>query len=132
MTAAMAFFSIALTMNLAGVRLTALHASDLKPSSLRKSFWSASNQAVRYYDNLRVVYELESRVHEMQRDSDGDTAPQRGIVSKPAEKDDAPQRTAPSGQPRSSTPRLYRPEPLQRVNVTSTTAGQDRGEGARV
>jgi len=29
---------------------------------------------VRYYDNLRVVYELESRVHDLQRSSDSDAA----------------------------------------------------------
>ena len=100
MTAAMAFFSIALTMNLFGVHLTALHAEDLKPASIRRSFWSMNSQVVRYYDNLRVVYELESRVREMQRDNDT----QRGLTNQPDKKDDQDQRPAPSGQPRSSSP----------------------------
>ena len=73
MTAAMAFFSIALTMNLTGVRLSQLRASDLKPSNLKHSFYEANAHVVRYYDNLRVVYELESRVHDLQRASDDDT-----------------------------------------------------------
>jgi hypothetical protein len=101
MTAAMAFFSIALTMNLAGVKLSALRAADLKPANLRKSFWSANNYVVRYYDNLRVVYELESRVREMQKESDD--APQRGVMAQP-QKDQQPARQ-PNGQPRSSAPR---------------------------
>src|ERR1019366_9669156 len=35
MTAAMAFFSIALTLNLTGVRLSSLRLSDLRPSAMR-------------------------------------------------------------------------------------------------
>jgi hypothetical protein len=72
MTAAMAFFSIALTMNLTGVRLSQLHASDLKPSSILRSCYEAKAKVVRYSDNLRVVYELESRVRDLQRSSDDD------------------------------------------------------------
>lgn len=70
MTAAMAFFSIALTMNLTGVQLSDIHASSLRPSSLRHGFWSANAKMFRYYDNLRVVYEMESRVRQLQRESD--------------------------------------------------------------
>jgi len=72
MTAAMAFFSIALTLNLTGVRLSDLRASDLKPSSIKRSLYAADAHVVRYYTNLRVVYELESRVRELQRSSEDD------------------------------------------------------------
>lgn len=70
MTAAMAFFSIALTLNLTGVQLNQLSVSDLKPSNLRRTFYQADASVVRYYDNLRVVYELESRVQDLKRSSD--------------------------------------------------------------
>lgn len=72
MTAAMAFFSIALTLNLTGVRLSDFEASDLKPSSLRRSIYNANAHVVRYYTNLRVVYELESRVRDLQRSTEDD------------------------------------------------------------
>jgi hypothetical protein len=72
MTAAMAFFSIALTLNLTGVRLSELRASDLKPSSILRSAYAAKARVVQYSDNLRVVYELESRVRDLQRSSDDD------------------------------------------------------------
>jgi Putative zinc-finger len=71
MTAAMAFFSIALTMNLTGVRLSALRASDFKPSSIMRSASQAKMRVVQYTDNLRVVYELESRVRQLSSDEDG-------------------------------------------------------------
>lgn len=72
MTAAMAFFSIALTLNLTGVRLNDFRLSDLKPASLKRNFYEANAHVVRYYDNLRVVYELESRVRDLQRSSEGE------------------------------------------------------------
>jgi len=74
MTAAMAFFSIGLTLNLTGVRLNELHASDLKPSNLRRSVYQANAYFARYYDNLKVVYELESRVRDLQHADDNNSA----------------------------------------------------------
>ncbi len=70
MTAAMAFFSIALTLNLTGIRLSQLHASDLRPSSIMRTCYEAKAKVVRYSDNLRVVYELESRVRDLQQPSE--------------------------------------------------------------
>jgi len=100
MTAAMAFFSIALTLNLTGVRLTDLRASDLKPSSILRSCYEAKAKVVRYSDNLRVVYELESRVRDLQRSSDDD-----GSSNTPANPND-PTATKPAGsqQPSNQNP----------------------------
>jgi len=138
MTAAMAFFSIALSLNFAGVKLSGLRAADLKPTNLRKSFWSANGRVVRYYDNLRVVYELESRVHEMQKDSSDDDSQQRGIK----QQEQQPTRQ-PNGQPKSYNPRWrhHREEQsveqhphLMQVGVPQTyraTAGNVSGEGVR-
>jgi len=75
MTAAMAFFSIALTLNLTGVHITQLKASDFTPSSIKRTFYDTNARVVRSIDNLRVVYELESRVRDLQRDSDSRSTP---------------------------------------------------------
>lgn len=97
MTAAMAFFSIALTLNLAGVRLTELRLSDLTPASLEnnltRGFYSAKTQAVRYYDNLRFVYEVESKMRELRRDEDTTQRP----APQPQQNTPAPQTTQPAG-----------------------------------
>lgn len=74
MTAAMAFFSIALTLNLVGVRLSNLRVSDLRPSSIKRNFYEANAHVARYYTNLKVVYELESRVRDLQRSTDSDSS----------------------------------------------------------
>jgi hypothetical protein len=75
MTAAMAFFSIALTLNLTGVRLTSLRLSDLRPSSVRsfmeRRLTMASTPIIRYYDHLRLVYEVQSRMRELRRTTEG-------------------------------------------------------------
>ena len=71
MTAAMAFFSIALTLNLTGVRLSSLRLADLRPTAVRsfmeRRMMTASVPIVRYYDHLRFVYEVESRMRELRR-----------------------------------------------------------------
>jgi hypothetical protein len=71
MTAAMAFFSIALTLNLTGVRITNLRLADLRPTSVRsfmeRQFTMASTPIIRYYDHLRFVYEVQSRMRELRR-----------------------------------------------------------------
>jgi hypothetical protein len=92
MTAAMAFFSIALTLNLTGVRLTDLRASDFKPSSIMRTASQAKTRVVQYTDNLRVVYELKSRVRDLQRSSD-DT----GSTTTPAPKNDPAANPKPNG-----------------------------------
>jgi hypothetical protein len=71
MTAAMAFFSIALTLNMTGVRLTDFRLSNLRPSAVRsfmeRRLTMASTPIIRYYDHLRLVYEVESRMRELRR-----------------------------------------------------------------
>ncbi|MFZ0340070.1 MAG: zf-HC2 domain-containing protein [Terracidiphilus sp.] len=74
LTAAMAFFSIALTLNLAGVRLSNLRLADLRPHAMRsymeRQLTMASVPIVRYYDHLRFVYEVESRMRELRGDDE--------------------------------------------------------------
>ncbi len=69
MTAAMAFFSIALTLNMTGVRLTSVRLSDLRPTAVRsfmeRQLTMASVPIIRYYDHLRFVYEVESKVRQL-------------------------------------------------------------------
>jgi hypothetical protein len=102
MTAAMAFFSIALTLNLTGVRLQDLRAADLRPSSLKRDFYSANARVVQYYEGLRVVYELESRVHDLQSTSDTETTP----AATPA-----PAQPEPDAQPKTTPRPAKRPAP---------------------
>ena len=94
MTAALAFFSIALTLNLTGVRLSSIKMSDLKPAALRslvqRRLTMASTPIIRYYDNLRLVYEVQSRVREMRRNAQDNTQRQKQQPTGPGESKQAP------------------------------------------
>jgi len=75
MTAAMAFFSIALTLNMTGVKLTDFRLSNLRPTAVRsfmeRRLTMASTPIIRYYDHLRLVYEVESRMREIRQNNQG-------------------------------------------------------------
>ena len=96
MTAAMAFFSIALTLNLTGVQLNRLHASELSPAGLKRTYYTANAQAVRYYDNLRVVRVLESRVEDLREAvADRAEAPKAHPQAQPKEQPELEPRKSP-------------------------------------
>jgi len=146
MTAAMAFFSIALTLNLTGIRITQLKASDFTPSSIKRSFYDANAKVVRSIDNLRVVYELESRVHDLQRDSDSSNtrAPESSPASQntPSVDQQAPdqnqdhktpeqkeQQKQSSPRPRSGSSRSVRPQRSLEYTVSLSQSGSSPEPG---
>jgi hypothetical protein len=110
MTLAMAFFSIALTLNLTGVRLNQLKLSDLSPSALATSlshqYYTTSAHLTRYYLNLRIVYELESRVNEMMPKSN----------------------SAPAAQP--ATQQQQKPQPQAKPSSGGKPGGSARKDGS--
>ena len=67
MSFAMVFFSVSIALNAAGVRLGDLRAADLRPSTLVRGYYETSAKVVKYYENIRFVYELESRVRDLKR-----------------------------------------------------------------
>ena len=106
MTAAMAFFSLALTLNLFGFRLDTLRMADLKPSALQttvaRQFYGAKKQMVSYYENIRLVYEVESKMRELRRDAE---------TEQPAQprKDDKQQPSNPQGDSHKTGGKLQPP-----------------------
>jgi hypothetical protein len=70
---AMAFFSLALTLNLLGVKVSQI---DWHPSAVRKSvvlqYTLLEARVQRYYDNMRIVYEVESRVQALKKSATPD------------------------------------------------------------
>lgn len=64
----MAFFSVTVLLNAAGLHLSSLRAADLRPSAIQENLTRTYNEttarAFKYYENIRLVYEIESRVRE--------------------------------------------------------------------
>jgi len=96
MTAAMAFFSIAMTLNMTGVRLSDLRLSNLRPSAVRsfmeRRLTMASTPIIRYYDHLRLVYEVQTRMRELRRttESEGENNQRTQHDSTPGESQQNP------------------------------------------
>jgi len=145
MTAAMAFFSIALTLSMTGVRFSGIKMADLRPAALRsqleKRIMTASTPIVRYYDHLRFVYEVESRMRELRRSTEtqqsqppAQNRPQPGGEGETHRKDggsklnpnNAPQQTVNPPAPLWSGEALEaRFEPLPRFQPSMQEAGKE-------
>jgi len=67
MSFGMAFFSITMLANVAGIRLADLRHVDVSAKGLQKTYYSTEARVVRYYENIRLVYEIESRVRDLRR-----------------------------------------------------------------
>jgi hypothetical protein len=67
MSFGMAFFSLSVSLSLAGVKLTDLRHTDLRPSAIKRNYYETSGRVVKYYENIRFVYEMESRVRDFKR-----------------------------------------------------------------
>jgi len=82
---AMAFFSLSLTLTLAGVNFGKLGKVDWHPSALRKSvvlqYTHIEANVMRYYDNMRLVYVFQSGIQELKKA----TAPQNNDTNRQPE-----------------------------------------------
>jgi hypothetical protein len=67
MSFGMAFFSLSISLSLAGVKFSDLRHVDLRPSAIKRNYFETSGRVVKYYENIRFVYEIESRVRDFKR-----------------------------------------------------------------
>ena len=67
MSFGMAFFSLSVLLNVAGIKLADLRYVDLRPSTVVRSYYEATGRLVKYYENIRFVYEIESRVQRLKQ-----------------------------------------------------------------
>ncbi|MGH9571649.1 MAG: hypothetical protein ACRD4F_18560 [Candidatus Angelobacter sp.] len=81
----MAFFSLSLTLAMAGVRISSLAKIDWHPTAVKKSvvleYTQLEARVQRYYDNMRLVVELEARVRGLKRAAE--PAPENNNRNKP-------------------------------------------------
>jgi Putative zinc-finger len=67
MSFGMAFFSITMLMNVLGIKVTSFRHVDLRPSAVSRQYYETKGKLVKYYENMRLVYEIESRVNDIKR-----------------------------------------------------------------
>src|SRR5579862_1718135 len=67
MSFGMAFFALSVGLTVAGVKPSDLRQVSLRPSAIRHTYYATQARVVHYYENVRIVYEVESRVREIKR-----------------------------------------------------------------
>jgi len=67
MSFGMAFFSLSVALSVVGVKPADLRQVSLRPAAIRHTYYNTQARVVRYYENIRFVYEVESRVRELKR-----------------------------------------------------------------
>jgi hypothetical protein len=78
MSFGMAFFSLSVALSMLGVKASDLRSISLRPAAIRHTFYNTQARVVRYYENIRFVYEVESRLRELKRNmTPAEPAPQK-------------------------------------------------------
>lgn len=77
MSFGMAFFSITMLLSIAGFHMSDLRHLDMSRKSLVKTYYSTEARVVRYYENMRLVYEIESRVRDLRRAATPEAQPKQ-------------------------------------------------------
>jgi hypothetical protein len=103
MSFGMIFFSFSLALSIAGVKPADVAKVDLRPAALRHAYNDAQIKVVKFYDNIRFVYEIESKVRELKRAN----APAETAPSQPKERKN---NNDTSGQPDQRQDRNYSQE----------------------
>jgi hypothetical protein len=67
MSFGMAFFSLSISLSLAGVKVSDMRHVDMRPGAIKRTYYETTGRVVKYYENIRFVYEIESRVREFKR-----------------------------------------------------------------
>ena len=112
MSFGMIFFSFSLALNAAGVRAKDVAKIDLRPAAVRHAYNGAQVWVVQHYENIRFVYEIESKLRELKRAN----PPAEPLPPEPKEhrKNDT------SGQPEQRQDRNYSREDSQMVLAAIT------------
>lgn len=116
MSFGMIFFSFSLILSVVGVKPADVAKIDLHPAALKRTYYSTQGRVVKFYENIRWVYEVESRVREFKRS----TTP-----AEPGPDKEQPERknNNTSGQPDEKQERNYSREENQPVLADLTNFG---------
>jgi len=105
---------VSIALNVAGVKVSDIRHVDLRPSALVRNYHTTTGRMVKYYENIRFVYEIESKVREFKRA----TTP-----AQPAPNQEQPHRdNNTSGQPEQRQERNYSQEENQPVMASAPDA----------
>jgi hypothetical protein len=67
MSFGMAFFSLSVALSVLGVKPADLRSVSLRPAAIRHAYYNTQARVVRYYDNIRFVYEVQAVASKLKR-----------------------------------------------------------------
>jgi|SRR5579864_3444348 len=70
MSFGMAFFALSVGLTVAGVKPADLRQISLRPTAIRHTYYATQARVVHYYENVRVVYELQAAVRRIKRNAE--------------------------------------------------------------
>ena len=83
MSFGMAFFSLSAVLSIAGIKPADVRQVSLRPAAIRHAYYNTQARVIRYYENIRFVYEVESRVREFKRaTTPAEPAPEKQKIRK--------------------------------------------------
>ena len=94
MSFGMAFFSITMLLSIAGFHFSDLRHLDLSSKGITKTYYSTEARVMRYYENIRLVYEIESRVRDLRRAAEPVKQEDESAPKNPKKSDNRKSRTA--------------------------------------
>ena len=69
-----AFFVITMLLGIAGFRFADMRHWDLSSNGVRRAYYATEAHVMRYYENMRLVYEIQSRVRDLRHAATPDNA----------------------------------------------------------
>ena len=67
MSFGMAFFALSVGLTVLGIKPTDIAHVSLRPAAIRHTYYNTQARVVRYYENIRIVYEVESLARQVKR-----------------------------------------------------------------
>jgi hypothetical protein len=116
MSFGMAFFSITMLLGIAGFHMSDLRHWDLSSKGIMRTYYATEARCIRYYENMRLVYEIESRVHDLKRAATPANTPQQ----------QQQQQEAPANNPKTSPKSELRRDGIPQTPNYSQKHGQPR------
>jgi len=125
MSFGMAFFALSVGLTVAGVKPNDLRQISLRPAAIRLAYYHTQAKIVRYYDNARIVYEVQSRLREFRRNAPAEPGPAKTRENKndttqqPEQKEERNYSQTENGLILASAPQGLTPHDLPVVSVTT-------------
>ena len=112
MSFGMAFFSITMLLGIAGFHFADVRNWDLSSKGITKAYYATEARVMRYYENMRLVYEIESRVRDLRHAATPDNG-QDIEQQQPSPQQQQPQAPAPKNPSKSQMQRHDNNEEFQ-------------------